>query len=118
MDDIARFVVLWKHEFLITLGVLACVGVVYYGRRIWVTEEGVTLTSVLGVGLAALVTLCFASHPLWAFHISDRAALFLMLFLWSSLGLIFIAARQTHIIKLLIGLASQGAIIYALFRYV
>ncbi len=118
MDSVSQAVSMWQMEAVGAVSVFALVILYQRSIKLWIAQEGVSLVFILGVGLLiATVTFFYLRDRIHWF--ADRnALLFILLYCWCALGTTFVAARHTHIFKLLLGLFFQAAIVYGLYRWV
>ena len=109
---------MWQMEAVVASSMLAF-GVLYHkGIKLWMAREGVSLVSLLGITLG-IVTVVFLLLRDRIHLFGNRYALFfLLLYMWSALGLLFIASGKTNGFKLFLGLVLQAMIVYYLYRWV
>lgn len=116
MEAISHTVALWADEaMIVTLGFLGMV-LFHYLSKLWSAPADAVFGAILGASIGIAVGALFLSHHLFGMHLSARALWFIALYLWCVLGMVFFA-RNTHRIKLFLGLASQAGILYALFIF-
>ena len=117
MDGVDQVLLLWKDAAIVVLVTLLAVALFHYATKVWSAPADAVLGAFLGGCLGAVgATFYFSGHFL-GMVLSRRAFWFIVLYLWCILVMLFFASRDTSPVKLLLGLASQAGILYALFIF-
>lgn len=115
MESLTYAVRMWQLEGTIAVSLLAVVYALFQLKKVWRAPDGLSLIFFLGIGLV-LVTLLFISFRDRIHWFTNNYALyFILLYCWCALGTVFVAYRQTHLFKLVVGLLSQAGIVYGLY---
>lgn len=119
MDNVLeQAIVLWQLEAVVVISILLTALLIWRGYKVWRAPDCTSYVFVLGIGLALAAVLFYNFRDRVHLFTDRNALLFVLLYCWCALGTVFLAARQTHVLKLFIGLASQAGIVYGLYRLI
>ncbi len=116
MGALEHVVLLWRDEAIIVLVALMAVALFHYLSKLWSAPADAVLGAILGASIGIAVAGIFLTHRIFGVALGTRALCFIALYLWCVLCMVFFA-KHTHRLKLLLGLASQAGILYALFIF-
>lgn len=111
-------IILWQLEAAVVISILLTALLVWRAMKVWRAPDCTSYVFVLGIGLLAAAFLFYNFRDRLHVFTDRNALLFVLLYCWCALGTVFLAARQTHVLKLCIGLASQAGIVYGLYRLI
>jgi hypothetical protein len=105
---------MWEEEGIIIAVVLLSAVIFHYASKLWSAPADAMLAVILGASVGVALGAVYCLH-FFGVSLKTRAFAFVALYIWSVMGMMFYASRNTHRMKLFLGLVSQAGIIYALF---
>ncbi len=106
---------MWQSEMVVVLVTLGGLVAFHYVNKLLSAPGSIIFTCIFALCLVGVILLSYGVRFFGHVPISNRAIVFLALYAWCVCAMLFFAAKQTHYFKLMLGLASQAGILYALF---